>query len=139
MRGCWIRKSIHASSTVEMAYMMPLFFLIFVCIVQLTFYFHDKNILYGAAYETVVVGAQRCRMGETKESELHALFKERLAGKLLLFKGASEDINMEKDTVSIKAIASKGKMVINTHVTANIIAPEKKIREVRNIRKAKDD
>lgn len=139
MKRSWIKKSMHASSTVEMAYMMPLFFLIFVSIVQLTFYFHDKNILYGVAYETAVVGAQRCRMGETEEAELHRLFKERLAGKLLLFKGASEEINMEKNTVSIKAIASKGKMVINAHVSANIITPEKKIREVRNIRKAKDD
>lgn len=43
--------------TVEMAYLMPIIFMVFVLIVYTSFYYHDKQILIGAAAETTAVGA----------------------------------------------------------------------------------
>ena len=47
--------------TVEMAYLMPIIFIVFVLIVYTSFYYHDKQILIGAATETATVGAQQKR------------------------------------------------------------------------------
>ncbi|RKQ30339.1 MULTISPECIES: TadE family protein [Clostridia] len=47
--------------TVEMAYLMPIIFMVFVLVVYTAFYYHDKQILIGAAAETTTVGAQQKR------------------------------------------------------------------------------
>ena len=47
--------------TVEMAYLMPIIFMVFVLVVYTSFYYHDKQILIGAATETATVGAQQKR------------------------------------------------------------------------------
>ena len=50
---------VQGSMTVEMSFLMPMvLFLIMGCILT-AFYYHDKNILSGAAYETAVVGSTR--------------------------------------------------------------------------------
>ena len=61
---------VQASMTVEMSFLMPMIlFLIMGCILAV-FYYHDKNILSGAAYETAVVGSTKAREKEgIKEGE----------------------------------------------------------------------
>ena len=49
-------RCVKGSTTVEMAYVMPLIFLVFLIIVRTTFYYHDKSILDGMAYEAVTTG-----------------------------------------------------------------------------------
>ena len=52
------------SMTVEMSFLMPMImFLIMGCILTV-FYYHDKNVLSGAAYETAVAGSTRMRERE---------------------------------------------------------------------------
>lgn len=61
---------VQGSMTVEMSFLMPIIlFLIMGCILSV-FYYHDKIILSGAAYETAVVGVQRRgrRRGSKKEN-----------------------------------------------------------------------
>ena len=54
-------KRLQGSMTVEMSFLMPMIlFLIMACILAV-FYYHDKNILAGAAYETAVAGSTKAR------------------------------------------------------------------------------
>ena len=57
-------KLCNGSITVEMSFLMPMIlFLILSCILAV-FYYHDKNIISGVAYETAVVGSTKARERE---------------------------------------------------------------------------
>ena len=60
---------VKGSTTVEMAYVMPLIFLVFLIIVRTTFYYHDKSILDGMAYEAVTTAVQTARNPKAKEAD----------------------------------------------------------------------
>ena len=105
-------KKVKGSATVELAYMMPVIFLAFIVTIYIIFYFHDKNILIGAAYETAVVGAQKVRWDEEDaESQMKQLFKERIKGKFIFFAQASAEIEIGEKAVSVNARAAKGRCV----------------------------
>ena len=55
---------VSGNSVIEMSYIMPLFFSLFVIIIHTVFYYHDKNILMGTAYEAAVVHSQKKRSPE---------------------------------------------------------------------------
>ena len=74
--------------TVELSYLLPMILMIFLMVVYVTFYYHDKNILIGAASETAVVGAQLERKpDENGKTDLSGFYQERIRGKLILFFG----------------------------------------------------
>ena len=60
------KRTVSGVITVEMTYIVPMIFFIFVMIIYTVFYYHDKNILIGAAGETAVVAAQMTRKPETE-------------------------------------------------------------------------
>lgn len=62
-------RCVKGSTTVEMAYVMPLIFLVFLIIVRTTFYYHDKSILDGMAYEAVTTAVQTARNPKAKEAD----------------------------------------------------------------------
>lgn len=62
-------KMMKGSLMVEAAYIMPVIFLSFIAGLYMLFYFHDKNILLGAGYETVVVGSEKMRWNEENIEE----------------------------------------------------------------------
>lgn len=124
-RGC------KGSATVEMAYLMPLFFSVFVLVVYGVFYYHDKNILHGVAYETAVMGTQLLRMEEKEPEVLETYIRQRIRGKLLLFQGISQEIQITKEEVIVQVQTAKGKMKIRVEEKASRIEPEKKIRKIR--------
>ena len=47
--------------TVEMSFLMPIIMLLIMSSIYAFFYYHDKNIIAGAAYETAVVGSNKAR------------------------------------------------------------------------------
>ena len=49
------------STVVEMAYLMPVVLLCWMAVIFALFYYHDKNIIGGAAYETAIVGSEEWR------------------------------------------------------------------------------
>jgi len=49
------------STVIEMAYLMPVVLLCWMAIIFALFYYHDKNIIGGAAYETAIVGSEEWR------------------------------------------------------------------------------
>ena len=88
---------LQGSMTVEMSFLMPMIlFLIMGCILTV-FYYHDKNILSGAAYETAVVGSTKAREKDgVKEGELETLFYERVKNKCIMFVCPQVSVNVEK-------------------------------------------
>lgn len=99
------RKEKRGSATVEMAYIMPLFLSLFLLLVTVVFYFHDKCVLYATAYETAVVGAQHMRGEELEDDELTEYVRKRIKGKLLFFPDVKIGIkkNLEYLTIEIQA------------------------------------
>ena len=75
--------------TVELSYLLPIILMIFLTVVYVTFYYHDKNILIGAASETAAVGAQLERKpDENVQTDLAGFYQDRILAKLILFSGA---------------------------------------------------
>ena len=67
------KHALNGSFTVEMSLLMPIIlFLVMGCVLA-CFYYHDKNIIAGAAYETAVVGSTKAREKDgIQEAELKA-------------------------------------------------------------------
>lgn len=130
------KKRLTASMTVEMSYLMPMVILLLMGCILLIFYFHDKNILAGAAYETAVVGSTKSREREgVKEGELERLFQERTEGKCILFSGAAPGVQITDKEVTIQVQAVKGMFSLSVEKKARITEPEKYIRDLRRIKK----
>ena len=102
------KHALNGSFTVEMSLLMPMIlFLVMGCVLA-CFYYHDKNIIAGAAYETAVVGSTKAREKDgIQEAELKALFQERVGKKMSL------------------AVESR----------AAVTEPERYIRDIRRIKK----
>ena len=77
---------IRASSTIEAAVVMSAALLCLMLIMFTGFYFHDVNILAGAACESAQVAGEWERMEESKSAE--AYFQKRIQGKMLYFSSA---------------------------------------------------
>ena len=120
--------NVYGSATVEMAYIMPLFFMVFLLIVSAVFFFHDKCVLYATAYETAVIGAQKERGKETNsERELAEHFHARIQGKLIFFAGAEVFVEQGLKTLTVRAEASRGSWKISTEQKAMLMGPEELI------------
>ena len=133
----WVKDcKLQGSMTVEMSFLMPMIlFLIMGCILTV-FYYHDKNILSGAAYETAVVGSTKAREKDgVKEGELETLFYERVKNKCIMFVRPQVSVNVEKEEIEIIAAASRKYMKISVSKKAAITTPEKKIRDLRRFRR----
>ena len=92
--------------TVELSYLLPIILMIFLTVVYVTFYYHDKNILIGAASETAAVGAQLERKpDENGQTDLAGFYQDRIQGKLILFSGAEATVNITRKWVEINVYA----------------------------------
>ena len=81
-----LKSELNGSMTVEMSVIAPVILSILMLSILAGFYYHDKNILYGAAYETAVVGSTKMREKEQPDtSELVTLCKERIGRKCIFF------------------------------------------------------
>ena len=125
MRG---GKKVRGSTVVEMAYIMPLFLLLFVLVINTVFFFHDKVILNGAACETAVVGAQRARLKEKEGTDLEGFFMERVKGKLIRMTDVSVSISEDDGEVKVEARAKRGGMSMSVCQEAVTARPEEMIR-----------
>lgn len=125
--------------TVEMAFLMPIIlFLILSCILTV-FYFHDKNVLSAAAYETSVVGSTKMREpGGVDEGELTALFVQRSEGKCILFAQSQSSISVNEEQIQVEAVAEKGRFKVSVLKKASVTEPEKYIRDRRKIKEVID-
>lgn len=122
------------SMTVEMSFLMPIIlFLIMGCILAM-FYYHDKNILSGAAYETVVVGSTKAREKDgVEERELETLFYQRAKGKCIIFAQPQAVVRIGEKEIEVTAQASRRYMKVSILKRAVVTEPEKYIRNRRRI------
>ena len=112
-----------------------LLFLVMGCVLA-CFYYHDKNIIAGAAYETAVTGSTKVREKDgISESELNALFKERVGRKCILFSRIRVQSSVGKDEIKVQAAARRKKIAISVESRAAVTEPEKYIRDIRRIKK----
>lgn len=126
-------RKLKASITIEMAYIMPTVVLVLLLIIYTIFYYHDKNILIGAAGETAVLGAQiERRKGENK-ADLHNFYRERVKGKLILLHLTGVEVTEDKKWIEVTSWAGKGRMRVSVRQKAIIPEPEKKIRKKRQL------
>lgn len=126
-------RTVRGSITVEMAYILPTIILMFLLIVYTVFYYHDKNILNGAAGETAVAGAQYAREKGKDELDLNSFFRQRIGTKLILLKLSSVEVSKDKKQVVVSVSAEKKWMCVTMVKKAVIPDPEKKIRTKRKL------
>lgn len=104
-----------------------------------TFYYHDKNIISGAAYETVVVGSTKIRETPPVTGEqLEGFFRERVGNKCILFPGIHASVLIDSKEICLAACAKKGSFEINIEKRAAITQPEKTIRDKKRIKEIID-
>lgn len=126
-------RAVRGSITVEMAYILPSVILMFLLVVYTVFYYHDKNILNGAAGEIAVVGAQYARQKGEEEPDLQGLFRTRIDRKLILLQLAGVEVSHNKKQIEVLAHAGKGWMRVSVVQRAVIPNPEEKIRRKRQL------
>ena len=97
-------KKVRGSFTVEAAVIIPLIMWVFGILLHILFYYHDKNVLTAAAYETAALGCSRAGM---EELELEYYFFSRFEEKLLLFTRVECLVQIEEEQVSVKCDGSK--------------------------------
>ena len=107
------------------------------------FYYHDKNIIAGAAYETAVVGSNKAREKTDLQTgtgsgadvaELETLFQSRVNGKCILLSTIQGQVTVEGDEVCVRAQGTWRKMKVSVEKRAAITEPEKKLRDIKKIK-----
>lgn len=122
-------KELKGVITVEMSYILPLILSVLMVVIYTVFYFHDKNILIGAAAETAVLGAQSERKpDEDGRTDLNGFYRQRIAGKLILFGAVSVETEVTEKWVTVLAAANHRGMSVSVRQRAPVLKPEKKIR-----------
>lgn len=126
------KKWLRGSTVVEMAYLMPVVFFVWMLIIFALFYYHDKNIIGGAAYETAVVASELLHEDtELPEGKIERYFQERIYGKLFFFRGAAVQVISGEDRVSVKARAARRGLRIFVERSAAVTVPEERIRKIQ--------
>nr|WP_317379073.1 pilus assembly protein [uncultured Faecalimonas sp.] len=121
-----------ASATIEAIVACSVFFLSFFLVVNGLFYYHDKNILMGTAYEAAVVQSQKKRSPETcTVGEVEQSFERAAKRRMLLFSKVDLTIEETDQKVTVRGTASKRRMKLSVSQSASVTEPEKFIRNMR--------
>lgn len=144
-----LKKRCCASTVVEMAYLMPVVLLVWMLVIFALFYYHDKNIMSGAAYETAVVGSEWYHGGEFTvkggqmnggrtedgqedvERKLSRYFRDRVWGKMIFFGQAAVMVQVNEERIVVKAGASRRGLSLYVEKGAALTVPEEEIRKRR--------
>lgn len=125
-----MKRKLRGSLALEAAIIIPMAILMFAVMITVLFYYHDKNIITGAAYEIAAVGSLE---EEIIKEELGNQFKERVDNKLLLFKRIHMSIQIEEKDLNIQCKATQNGMTLEVEVCMSKTSPEKYIRNIRSI------
>lgn len=133
-----IRKKQHFSlelsgvMTVELAYLIPVILLVLELVIYAVFYYHDKNILIGAAGETAVAAAQYERKPGGQEAvNWEEFLQMQIEGKLILFSGIETEVTRTEEKIEVAVSAQKGLMRLEVLQRAVVSLPEKRIRRMQ--------
>lgn len=129
-----MRKELKAVFTIEMSFLIPIVLFLFMQIILTMFYYHDKNILNGAAYEAAVVGGYRVRTKDgISEEELESFLRDRIKGKCILLTSCQTQVSIQEEEVLISVQAGKNGYGVSVEKRAAVTEPEKKIRDRRRL------
>lgn len=117
-----MRKQMRGSFTIEAAVILPVILLIFGSLLQIFFYYHDKNMIKAMGNEIATVGE--------KEEEI---YEEMIQEKLLLFSHVDVEIFREEEKVTFVCEAQKGKLYLCVESSMIITEPEKNLRNKKQI------
>ena len=132
----FMKKGLKGSFMIEAAYIIPVIFFVIATAIFLTFFFHDKALLSGAAYESVSVASRKAReKGGITTAEIEAFCVERLGGKLIFFSAIQIEAGFSGEEIEVSMVASKGKINLRISEKALITIPETSIRNMSRIRK----
>lgn len=127
-------KRIKASTTVELSYIMPVIFFVFLVVIYIGFYFHDKNVINGLIYEASIIGTSNYRNeGEVNLEEIELFLIERAAIRLLFFPEPDIEVSVAGSNLSICAESKNGVMSMEVVKTYPLLEIESKIREAMRI------
>ena len=130
-------KTMKGSAAIEMAYLAPLVLLIVSLTISIFFYYYDKNILTGAAYEVAVVGSEKMREKEGITTEhLEEFFESRVKGKLIFFDCPVVDVRYSNTQIEVFVSVQRRGMRIMVEARMPITEPENFIRNYRNRRQS---
>ena len=119
------------STIVEMTYLMPLVLMVWVMVIFMLFFYHDKSVVVGAAYEASVVGSELwMQKDDYRSAKIENYFKERIDGKLLFFENIDVKVFVYDTKVLLRAAASKYIMSFEIEAQATITEPENVIRQM---------
>lgn len=125
-----MKMKLRGSLTIELAYVFPLILLVFGMLLYVLFYYHDKNVLLGAAHETAAYGAG---LEEVQEEKLEEYFDTRLKESLLLFEQLEKKVGLQEKKVTVTCYAKKSMMLLEIECSVNRTEPEDYIRSVRKL------
>ncbi len=120
------------SFTVEASIVVPLVLFVFIVLMNILFYYHDKNVLTAVAHETVSIGSGR---KEQSAKELEQYFYSRVNGRLLLFTWVQGGVTVDETHTMLTCQARRKMMTLQVDCTMNKTEPEAHIREIRKIKK----
>lgn len=126
-----LSKEMKGSFMIEATYMIPITLLVWMLIIFGLFYYHDKQILSGAAYETAVAGSRMMHEeGVLHKEKAEQYFRQRIQGKLLFFgeQAVHCELVEEDRGILLHATANAKRMKVHAHARAAVTEPEKKIR-----------
>ena len=127
-------KRLNAVMTIEMAIIIPLVLFMVMGLILTIFYFHDKNILNGAASETAVVGSAKLRESEEfDEEEIENFCRERIQGKCIFLVSHRIEVSVSDTEVVVEVTAAKRDFSISVIKKAVVTEPERKIRNMRRL------
>ena len=114
---------------------MPMILFLFMGCIMAAFYYYDKNIIAGAAYETAVVGSTKAReKNGISKGELESLFSQRMGEKCILFNKVSAEISVKEKEIEVSARAVKRYMEVSVLKRAAVTKPEEKIRTMQRLK-----
>lgn len=134
------RKQYKGSTVVEMSYLAPVVLLVWMAVIFGLFYYHDKGVLTGAAYETAVVTSELWNAdSKEKQSQAETYFVQRIQGKTLFFGGAEMECIVDDDKITIKAKASKKNLSMKVEESAAVTKPEETVRNLKVLKERIED
>ena len=117
------------SATIEILYIMPVIFLMYVSIIYLGFFFHDKNVLQLVATEATAIGQSQYRnMGKLDIEDITVFIQEKANRRLLFFEDPDIQIEEKEKCIYVRLHSCTKRLKITTQKGRILLKPEERIR-----------
>lgn len=120
-----MRKYVKGNFTIEATVLVPLILSVVVTAVTVLFYYHDRTILAGTAYEVATSGGGRTVQSE---EELEKEYRKRIGKKLLWLTSVTVKVTKTEEEVLVVAKASHKGFRTSVTYTSPVTYPEQWLR-----------